>query len=84
MLSHRCLSCRVCPFCLSVLSVTLVYCGQTVRSIKMKLGDEWTLNLDLGGQIDCVYMDFEKAFDKVAHRRLIWLVNYIHMELTVR
>jgi len=50
----------------------------------MKLGDEWTLNLDLGGQIDCVYMDFEKAFDKVAHRRLIWLVNYIHMELTVR
>ena len=64
--------------------MTLVYCGQTVRSIKMKLGDEWTLNLDLGGQIDCVYMDFEKAFDKVAHRRLIWLVNYIHMELTVR
>ena len=24
--------------CLSVLSVTLVYCGQTVRQIKMKLG----------------------------------------------
>jgi len=33
--------------------------------------DEWTLNLDLGGQIDCIYMDFEKAFDKVHHRRLI-------------
>jgi len=29
MLSDRCLSC---------LSVTLVYCGQTVRRIKMKLG----------------------------------------------
>jgi len=29
----------VCPVCLSVcLSVTLVYCGQTVGWIKMKLG----------------------------------------------
>ena len=35
MLSVRCLS--VCPVCLSV---TLVYCGQTVRWIKMKLGTE--------------------------------------------
>ena len=34
MLSDRCLSCLSCP----VLSVTLVYCGQTVRQIKMKLG----------------------------------------------
>jgi len=33
--------------------------------------DEWTLSLDLGGQIDCIYMDFEKAFDKVPYRRLI-------------
>ena len=32
MLSNRCL------FCLSVLTVTLVYCGQTVVWIKMKLG----------------------------------------------
>jgi len=36
MLSNRCLSCRVLS-CLSVLSVTLVYCGQTVGLIKMKL-----------------------------------------------
>jgi len=32
MLSYRCLS------VLSVLSVTLVYCGQTVERMKMKLG----------------------------------------------
>ena len=38
MLSVRCAVCPVCPVCLSVcLSVTLVYCGQTVRRIKMKL-----------------------------------------------
>jgi len=35
MLSDRCLS-----VCLSALSVTLVYCGQTVGWIKMKLGTE--------------------------------------------
>jgi len=38
----------VCPVlsdrCLSVLSVTLVYCGQTVGWIKMKLGMEVGLN----------------------------------------
>ena len=34
MLSDRCLS------CLSCLSVTLVYCGQTVGWIKMKLGTQ--------------------------------------------
>ena len=38
MLSDRCLSCPVCPVWLSVLSVMLVYCGQTVGWIKMKLG----------------------------------------------
>jgi len=31
--------------CLSVLSVTLVYCGQTVGSIKMKLGGQVGLGL---------------------------------------
>jgi len=34
MLSDRCLSCPLC------LSVTLVYCGQTVGWIKMPLGME--------------------------------------------
>jgi len=41
MLSDRCpvLSCPVLLSCLSVyLSLTLVYCGQTVGRIKMKLG----------------------------------------------
>ena len=36
MLSHRSHVCSVCP----VLSVTLVYCGQTVGWITMKLGME--------------------------------------------
>ena len=38
MLSDRCPVCL--SVCLSVLSVTLVYCGQTVVWIKMKLSTE--------------------------------------------
>lgn len=33
--------------------------------------DKWTSLLEEGGQIDAIYTDFEKAFDKVPHRRLI-------------
>jgi len=43
MLSDRCLS-----VCLFVLSVMLVYCGQTVGWIKMKLGMVAGLGLGLG------------------------------------
>jgi len=38
MLSDRCLSCRVLSCLSACLTVTLVYCGQTVEWIKMKLG----------------------------------------------
>jgi len=41
VLSDRCLS-----VCLSVLSVTLVYCGQTAEWIKMPLGTEVGLGPD--------------------------------------
>ena len=33
--------------------------------------DSWVKNLEEGGQIDVIYMDFTKAFDKVPHCRLI-------------
>ena len=37
----------------------------------LKLTDDWVRVLDEGGQIDVIYTDFEKAFDKVPHQRLI-------------
>ena len=37
----------------------------------LKVLDEWTASLQSGGQIDVIYTDFEKAFDKVPHKRLL-------------
>jgi hypothetical protein len=33
--------------------------------------DEWSEALDAGNSIDCIYMDYQKAFDTVPHRRLL-------------
>ena len=56
--------------------------------------DRWTEYLECGGQIDVLYTDFEKAFDKVPHRRLISklysygineiVINWIRDFLTAR
>jgi len=50
--------------------------------------DDWTECLEKGGQIDAVYTDFEKAFDKVSHQRLIsklqsYKINHVLIEWTV-
>ena len=37
----------------------------------LQIMDKWTEFLDLGGQVDVVYTDLEKAFDKIPHKRLI-------------
>jgi len=37
--------------------------------------DKWTEYLEQGGQIDVTYSDFEKAFDKVSHNRLIYKIK---------
>ena len=39
--------------------------------VVLQILDDWTDALESGGRIDVVYTDFEKAFDKVPHRRLL-------------
>ena len=31
--------------------------------------DKWTEYLESGGQVDVMYSDFEKAFDKIPHKK---------------
>jgi len=54
--------------------------------------DKWTEYFEIGGQIDVIYTDFEKAFDKVPHARLVsklksygitdtlidWITDFLH------
>ena len=45
--------------------------GRSTSLQLLKVLDEWTEALDSGDIIDCIYMDYAKAFDKVPHRRLV-------------
>ena len=45
--------------------------GRSTMLQLLHMMDDWTLCLEKGGQIDAIYSDFEKAFDKVPHKRLI-------------
>jgi len=51
--------------------------------VLLKIMDDWTVQLDYGGQVDVIYTDFAKAFNTVPHRRLLFkLKTYnINMEL---
>ena len=51
--------------------------GRSTALQLLNVVDKWTRDLENGGQIDIVYTDFEKAFAKVPHQRLLSkLVSY--------
>jgi hypothetical protein len=37
----------------------------------LRVLDNWTEGIDMGYDIDCIYMDYQKAFNMVPHRRLL-------------
>ena len=44
--------------------------GRSCTTQLLEALDSWTSTLDEGGSVDIVYMDYQKAFDSVPHRRL--------------
>jgi len=45
--------------------------GRSTVTQLLEVLDKWTECLEKGGQIDAIYMDLEKAFDKVSHSLLL-------------
>lgn len=45
--------------------------GRSTVMQLLKILDQWTACLEERGHVDTIYTDFEKAFDKVPHRRLL-------------
>ena len=36
----------------------------------------WTAELDSGNEVDIIYIDFQKAFDSVPHKRLLRIIDF--------
>ena len=65
--------------------------GRSTSIQLIRVLEEWTEAIDKGHGVDCVYMDYQKAFDTVPHKRLIsklksynlgeemisWIQNYL-------
>ena len=68
--------------------------GRSTTLQLLEVMDKWTEALDRGETIDCIYMDYQKAFDTVPHNRLIsklrayhisdQMINWIHSFLSER
>jgi len=46
--------------------------GRSTALQLLRILDDWTFHLDLGNQIDVIYTDFEKAFDKIPQNGLLY------------
>ena len=68
--------------------------GKSTVSQLLNITDKWTEYLENGGQVDVIYTDLKKAFDKVPHKSLIsklkmynidsYILNWINSFLTNR
>jgi len=45
--------------------------GRSTSLQLLNVLDQWTKDLDEGRSVDCIYMDFQKCFSTVPHRRLL-------------
>ena len=46
----------------------------------LKFVDDWTAQLDSGGQVDVIYTDFAKTYDTVPHERLFLKIKTYNID----
>ena len=56
--------------------------GRSTMLQLLHMFDECTEDLESGGQIYVIYTDYEKAFDKVPHRRLLNKIFFVQLAHT--
>jgi sarcosine oxidase/L-pipecolate oxidase len=55
--------------------------GRSTTLQLLEVLDKWTQAVDSFEKVDCIYMDFQKAFDKVPHKK----TPYSHgLKITLR
>ena len=54
--------------------------GRSTSLQLLNILDDWTQRLEAGGQVDVVYTDLEKAFDKVPHRLLLYKLKKYNVD----
>ena len=57
--------------------------GRSTVSQLLIVLDKWTASLENGGQIDVIYTDLEKAFDKVSHKNLLKKLKWFNIDTNV-
>ena len=45
--------------------------GRSCSSQLLEVIEDWSNSLDAGSNIDCIYLDYQKAYDSVPHERLL-------------
>jgi endonuclease/exonuclease/phosphatase family metal-dependent hydrolase len=56
--------------------------GRNISLQLLNVLEDWTEAYDRGEEVDCIYLDFAKAFDKVPHRRLITKIRSLAVHQT--
>ena len=49
-------------------------CSTTLQLLRAL--EDWTAELDSGNEVDIIYIDFQKAFDSVPHKRLLRIIEF--------
>ena len=50
--------------------------GRSTTLQLLRALEDWTAELDSGNEVDIIYIDFQKAFDSVPHKRLLRIIEF--------